>query len=177
MFNTDRYYHDVDLRIIQMVGSKTITTQTEDSKTILEWEKAFVEDMKNRYSINVNALSDVTYRYYAVVHHIITTQRGYVISTHDEYMNDFDKVVYKMPPEINDKSVVVEIYPDTFEKDFYISFNSKFCQGEDSNQPELKPELSKCSKGVYEALYRDVVRAIFMYSKRRYLELNLLEEE
>jgi hypothetical protein len=166
MFNTDRYLHDVDLRLIQMV----------DDKTILEWEKNFAEDMKNRYCIEVSHLSDVTYRYYAVIHHTITTQRGYVVSTRDKYINDFDKVVYKMPPEIKDKSVIIEINPDTFEKDFYISFDSKFCQ-DSKDQPELKPELSKCSKGVYEALYRDVVRAIFMYSKRRYLELNLLEEE
>lgn len=165
MFSTDRYFHDVDLRIIQMV----------DDKTILEWEKTFEEDMKSRYCIDVNALSDVTYRYYAVVHHIITTQRGIIISTRDKYMNDVDKVVYNMPSEIKDKSVVVEINPDTFEKDFYITFDSKFCQ-DSKDQPELKPELEKCSKGVYEALYRDVVRAIFMYSKRRYLELNLLEE-
>lgn len=166
MFNTDRYFHDVDLRIIQMV----------DDKTILEWEKAFKEDMKNRYAIDVSELSDVTYRFYAVVHHIITTGRGYIISTHDKYMNYIDKVVYKMPPEIKDKSVIIEINSDTFEKDFYITFESTFCDQADDSK-ELKPELEKISKGVYEALYRDVVRAIFLYTKRRYLELNLLEEE
>lgn len=169
MFNTDRYYHDVDLRIIQMV----------DDKTILEWEKAFKEDMKNIYAIDVSELSDVTYRYYSVVHHIITTQRGYIISTRDKYRNDIEKVIYKMPSEIKDKSVVVEINPDTFENDFYISFNSIFCNGDEDSkdQPELKPELEKCTKGVYEALYRDVIRALFMYSKRRYVELLLEEDE